>query len=158
MDYAEGEVIFGAGTDIQYAILDAGSRTRPTTGMKLLKGVTTSEIKGSQTVREAPGDYDTEENGWDDGKTTRTGWGFTMTANVKKNSDQAAALEEIWDAWAAKKEIWIERLRPEDTKWRGGVAGIVDPTEPVPFDGAITFSCGFTGRGALVKTAVTVTP
>ncbi len=156
MDYPDGEVIFGKGTQVRYSVLTGGSTTRPSAAnaFKVLTGVTTSELKGGQDTKDIPGDYETTEGDWKDSKPGSRSWGFSLSANKKASDPQAAMFQELWDAWAAGGYVWVERLLPNDDQWRGGLAFIADPTEPAPWDGAVTFSCSFTGKRALTKTAV----
>lgn len=155
--YADGEAIYGNGTQIRYAVLAAGTMVRPAAAgaFKVITGVTTSEIKGNQDVREKPKDYDTGNGNWKDSTPGAKGWSFSFSANKKGGSAQAAMLQELWDAWASGANIWIERLVVDDTHWRGGLGFLTDPTEPVPSDGVVSFSAGVTGRGALTRTDVT---
>lgn len=152
----------GKGTQLRFAILTGGSTSRPVTAdLDLLTGVQTSEISGGQDIEEveSSGDYETTASAqpnWQDGDTVRTlSWSFSLTARAKDTSTQAGLLRDIWTAWAAGQQIWVERLRVGDTHWRGGRAIITDPSEPVAWDGELTFSCSFRGQGALTDTAVT---
>ena len=77
-----------------------------------------------------------------------------MTANVKNDATQATDIQALHDAWASGLYVWIERLIPSDTFWRGGLGFITDPSDPAPADGVVTFTCGVTGKQALTKIAV----
>lgn len=149
----------GKGTQIRWALLAAGVTARPSSGLTLITGVQTSELKGNQEMEDAPaGDYESATDIWRDGDAIKQlGWTFDMEAHELEDSPQAALLQDLWDAWvagAAGSRIWIERLKPGATKWRGGRAILQDPSDPVPYDGEITFSCTFLGQGAIVETAV----
>lgn len=145
----------GKGTQIRWAVLADGSTARPS-GLALITGVQTSEITGTQEMDDAPeGDYESATNLWRDGDSvSQLGWTFSLEGHETEDSPQAAQLKAMWDAWAAGKAIWIERLKPGATAWRGGRAIIQDPSDPVPYDGEITFSFSFLGQGAIVETPV----
>ena len=154
--YSPGETIFGKGAQVRYAIIPAGTATtRPVAAaFKLLKAVTTSEIKGTQDTKDTPVDYDSVDGDWKDARPGTRGWSFSMAVNVKNDSTQATDLQALHDAWASGLYVWIERLISADTFWRGGLGFITDPSDPAPADGVVTFSCGITGKGPVVKTAV----
>ena len=146
----------GKGTQIRFAVLDVADRDRPADAdLDILKGVTTSDIQGGATDVTTV-DYDS--GAWEDGKMTRASWSMPISGNVKASTEGEAAIRALWEAWAAQKEVWVERLRPGDTHWRGGVCSIMGITEPVPADGIITYSLTLKGRGAVVSTAIAVTP
>lgn len=155
--YAQGEVIYGKGTQVRYSVIPAGgANVRPAAGtFKVLTGVTTSEIKGSEDTKETPEDYDSPVGAaWKDSNPGSRAWGFTLSANKKADTPQAAMFTELWDAWGAGQTVWVERLLPNSTNWKGGGSWISGPTEPSPADGVVTFSCSFNGKGALIRTAV----
>lgn len=153
----------GRGTKIRWAVLPDGTTARPG-ALTLLRGVQTSEIKGGQDVsaNEETGDYESDGNAapvWQDGDTISTlNWSLTMQARVKGDAPQTQSFRDMYAAWKAGKQIWIERLRSGDTVWRGGRALVIDPTEPVPWDGEMTFSTGFRGQGELVELPVAQYP
>ena len=150
----------GKGSKIRFLVLAAANSARPAdNALTLITGVQTSDITGTQEMDDAPtGDYEsTNANLWRDGDSVASlGWTFGLSAHVTDVAGQTAALKSLWDAWAAGKTVWIERLRPGDTHWRGGRAIVQDPTEPVPYDGELTFDCSFLGQGAIVETIVAV--
>jgi hypothetical protein len=156
--YSPNEPIYGKGTQLRVAILALGAATtRPLdAAFKLIKGATTSEIKGGQDTKDIPVDYDTAvDEDFADSSPGSRNWSLTLSVNTKANQDQMDTLEDLWDAWAAGQFVYIERLKPNDTKWRGGLAYVVDPSEPAAADGVITFACGFTGKGSLKQVAAT---
>lgn len=158
-----GKALKGKGTKIRWAILATANAPRPATGaLNLITGMQSSEIKGGQELDAAPaGDYESasDQGNWRDGDSVRqVSWTFSLSGHVKEDAAQAAQLEALWQAWSEGKTIYVERLRPGDTKWRGGRALIQDPTEPVPHDGEITFSCSFLGQGELIKTDAAANP
>lgn len=143
----------GKGTKIRWAVLAAGSTARPSS-LALITGVQTSEIKGTQEMDDAPDtDYESATDPWRDGDSVKQlGWTMSLSAHELEDTAQAAQLVALWNAWAARQPIWIERLKPGATKWKGGRAIIQDPTEPVPNDGEIPFSCNLLGQGAIIET------
>lgn len=147
----------GKGTQIRWAVLAAGVTARPSSGLTLITGMQTSEIKGNQEMDAAPsGDYESAEDLWKDGDSVKSlGWTFSLSGHVLDTAAQVPQLAALWDAWAAGEKIWVERLTPGATHWKGGRAIIQDPTDPAPYDGELTFSCSFLGQGAIVLTAVT---
>lgn len=153
----------GKGTKIRWAVLPDGSKDRPA-NLALIRGVQTSEIKGGQEIssNEETGDYESVDGAtptWQDGDTVKSlNWSFTINARVKEDAQQAQGFRDLWAAWKAGKKIWIERLRPGDTHWKGGRAILLDPTEPVPWDGEMTFSSGVRGQGELVELPVAQNP
>lgn len=150
----------GKGTKIRWAVLEAGSLLRPAV-LAEIGGVQTSEWRGAQefNTTDVGGDYESTDDAaptWQDDDTIKSqSWGFTLTARKKTSPSNITALNDLYDAWAQGKQIWIERLIPGGTDWKGGRAWITDPTEPVPWDGEITMTAGFRGQGAPVETAVT---
>ncbi|ALW89620.1 hypothetical protein [Deinococcus actinosclerus] len=144
----------GKGTKIRWAVLAAGATARPSSGLTVISGLQSSEIKGGQDLDNAPnGDYDSTDGGWRDGDTIRQkNWTFTLGGHVVDGGTQAEQISDLWDAWSTGLPIWIERLRPGDTKWKGGRVILQDPTEPAPYDGELTFAFNGLGQGAIVET------
>ncbi len=147
----------GKGTKVRWAVLPDGTTARPATAdLRLITGMQTSEIRGNQEMDADPaGNYETvDDNLWRDGDSVRrVGWGFTLSGQELEDAAQVTELEAIWTAWSQGKKIWIERLKRGASDWKGGRAIVQDPTEPVPYDGEVTFSATFLGQGAIVKTA-----
>lgn len=152
----------GKGTKIRFLALAAGVTARPDdASLLLLTGMQTSEIKGTQEFDSAPsGDYEsTDNNMWRDGDSIKqVGWTFSVSGHVTDSAAQATAIKALWDAWSTGATIWVERLRPGDTEWKGGRALVQDPTDPDQWDGELGFSCSFLGQGQIVETANAVAP
>jgi|GEM_PF-6983392 len=137
----------GAGTKIRFKVLAAGTRTRPSAlaDFTTLAQVTTSDLSlTASDVTTTTYDSDKKE----DGKVTKTAWGFNATANVPATLLNRTAINALRDAANAGDEVWIERQLAGETTWEGGVASIMSFASPAPADGIVTVTCQFKGRGA----------
>lgn len=147
----------GKGTKIRWAVLGAGVTARPATAtLRTITGLQSADWNGNQELEDAPnGDFESVDEGrWRDGdEIAQLGWTMDLSGHLTDLAAQKVELDAIYAAWKAGSKVWLERLRPGDTHWKGGRGLLQDPTEPAAYDAELTWSASLLGQGEPVETA-----